>query len=249
MPDWFATFVKSKFDPFMEMINTRSDELSARLTDLEKSHAAVKEELSETRTKVDQMESANSTTAATTAAICTNSQLDSREICISGIPKSFTNDHAAAVMQVFEATNNSQNLNFVSAIRVFHPLIHDHKVPVSNDDSRYFSLAIKTVSLGVRDDIVANLRLLRGKTAREVFGGGGERQVYMTAIWPRLVYDLLRATAGKSKALNYLRPSNLVVYARPDNAAPMIPVHSITDLDKLQPLRTTVHDVIQSKSP
>ena len=70
----------------------------------------------------------------------------------------------------------------MSAIRVFHPPARDHKVPASNDDSRYFSLMIKTVSPGVRDHIVANSRLLRGKTAREVFGGGGERQVYMTAI-------------------------------------------------------------------
>ena len=127
------------------------------------------------------------------------------------------------------------NRNFVSGIRVFQPPVRDKNAPASNDDRQFFSLVVKTVSPDVRDDIVANSRLLRGKTAQSIFGDGGERQVFMTAIWPKLVYDLLRAAAEKSKLLNYLRPvvRNLVVYARPDKSSPMIPVRTIADLDKL----------------
>lgn len=223
MPVWFASFITSKFDPFVESIFTKLNDLSVRLSVLEKSQAVLKDELSETRTKVNQIEN-------------TNSQIDSREICISGIPDSFSVDHEAAVTKIFEATDNSVNRNFVSKIRVFQPPARAASLNVPT--SKSFSLVIRTVSPDVRNDIVFNARLLKGKTAQSIFGDGGERQVYMTAIWPRLVYDLLRTAEAKSKALNYLRPvvRNLVVHVRPNAITPSIPVHSVADLNKLLPV-------------
>jgi len=156
---------------------------------------------------------------------------DSCEVCITGIPKSFSDDHSRAVQLVFDAANNGMNVGFVLAIRAWPSLrpasagtaelvFATGSTSAAGEDT--FSLMVKLISPNVRNSVIANSHLLRGRSSQSIFGAGGDRPVFMRPLWPQPTYELLRQATAMAKALNYLNPvvRNLIVYMRKDRVTP-----------------------------
>lgn len=127
-------------------------------------------------------------------------------------------------------------MSSIAKIRKFDPPTRS-TVPgdaTPNNDSLYISLVVKLNSAGARDDVIANARLLRDKTAQVVFGVRGNGKIFMSALWPRPVFNLLRAAITKAKALNYLRPVviNMEVCMRSTITQTPIKIRSIANLEK-----------------
>lgn len=252
MPLWFSAF-SVNFETFMTSITDKLDKMSSRLITLEASCEFLKKDLVETKASYELLKTDLIETKAsynflkkdltksnhTVERLVDQSLLtDSCEIRISGVPKIFSGDHKSAVEKIFATTDNTHNLQHVTEIREC-----PEPSKVCPTDKKLagdtISLAVKTVSPSVRDNIVSKSRLLKDKSAQSIFNSGGNHRVFLSSIWPRPVYELLRAATAKSKSLNYLSPvvRNLVVCLRVDATSPLTPVYADTDLINLQPFK------------
>lgn len=94
-------------------------------------------------------------------------------------------------------------------------------------------MIIKLISAGAQDDVLKNARFLRDKTAQMIFETGGNEKVYKSAIWPRPVFDLLRAATVKARAINSLRSTQIGSSICAKGTQPFIKIRTTDDLDKL----------------
>lgn len=219
MPLWFATWSRQQFDPFVASINERCEDVGGKFTAFQDTTTklvknsviadqckirvtgTLKSLVADRATTVTKVLKANNNAenlndGDTTKFVENLIIVDQCEIRVSGIPKSLVTDRATAVTKVLEATNNTGNLNFISEIR-------DMPSNTNNvADLEYVSVAFRVISSNVRDSIVSKSHLLKDKTAQSVFGAGGSRKVFMSAIWPRPVYKLLREATKRTDTLN-----------------------------------------------
>ncbi|KAJ8682495.1 hypothetical protein QAD02_018287 [Eretmocerus hayati] len=160
------------------------------------------------------------------------SMTDENEIKISGIP---------AILQatlIESAEKILEEIGFPSSKR----LIIDHREwPASrnvNDDQQvqHRTVILKLVG-GARDAILRKAKNLRGKTAESIFGLGGNSPIFLSPMYPRPVYQLLREARKTSKALNYAPPivKNLIVFMRENIDSALIPIRDLADLHALPP--------------
>ena len=207
MPDWFDEWTRQKIDPIasnVEKVSGKLDGLSSKVKSLE---------------------------AIQSGLVNTHLLTDTCEVKISGIPKSPQNEHATVLEKIFNTIGTVSCTNHITSVRNWSPSSQAQNQGSPNDDSA--SIVIQTVSATVRNSILSKSRLLKGKTAHSIFGCGAKRPIFISAIWPRPVYELLRLATEKSKALNYARPvvRNLVVCMKPTSTAQPIPVFSNDELN------------------
>lgn len=221
-PPWFAAWVATGFEPAIKSMKEDLRDLSTRMTKLEEDSKSYHTELQSIRTNLQHRDECEILT-------------DTCEIRISGIPDSFSNDYSSAVKKIFEITNNATDFTFIESIRGW-----TNKQGSANDaasSKNLISVVVRLVSPSVRNNVIGRSHLLKGKTAHNVFGTGGNSPISMRPLWPRTTYDLLRLAISKAKALNYLKPvvRNLVVCMRPDKDSQPILIRTASDLDNCHP--------------
>lgn len=97
----------------------------------------------------------------------------------------------------------------------------------------YHSIVFKLSSPSVRDFIISKSSKLAKFDAKSIFGVGGKYKVFLRALWPKPVHDLLRQTAAITQERNCNRPyvKNLNVYVKPTRDSDPIHIRSQSDLD------------------
>lgn len=94
------------FQQFVASVAKKLEDLSGRMTRLETASANDRQLLHKVHAAHKTREAGDLLT-------------DSCEVRVGGIPKEFAENHVEIIQKVFEATNNAQNLNFVTSSRLW----------------------------------------------------------------------------------------------------------------------------------
>lgn len=108
------------------------------------------------------------------------------------------------------------------------------------NNSNTMTMVFKLTSPAVRNLILKHSSNLINHDSQSIFGQGGNAKVYISALWPKATYNLLRKAQEFATRLKYASPvvRNLIVCMRKtkEKASPLIPIISEADLLLLKPL-------------
>lgn len=166
---------------------------------------------------------------------------DEAEILVCGLPNTFQGSLFDASKLVLTALGFGKNHDLPPVLytRDWSPS-ENLKSTNANTTSNSFktkAFVFFAGSAALRDQIIKKSPSLASATAEKVFGSGGDTKVYLRALWPKPVFDLLSKAKTVSESLGYARPKvmNLRVFVRQTTHSDPIPIISEEDLLKLQP--------------
>ncbi|KAJ8678226.1 hypothetical protein QAD02_014013 [Eretmocerus hayati] len=162
----------------------------------------------ESRLTANETEHARAFASLRSDIIATRTQVDPCEIKISGIPGSITTLDEDTVNAVLNAIGCADHVRTILSVRRWvllaprppstqpTPGLRSVNNSAQNPHASKIAIVAKFCSPTVRDFVLAKSSSLKGETAEEIFGSGGDAKIHLNPILPPQVYKVWR------KALN-----------------------------------------------
>lgn len=167
--------------------------------------------------------------------------IDDCEIRLSGIPRDSSFEPFSIINKVLTTCNIPHMIAQVISWRSWN--LSNAAVSASTQQghrNHSETLIFQVTSPVVRNLILRHSAILKSHTAQTIFGTGGTSKIYLSALWPKSTYNLLRKAQKVAMQLGYAPPTvrNLIVCMRQTKSktSVLIPITSEADLVSLKSL-------------
>lgn len=262
-PEWFVAF-SAKLDASIAKINESQVNLSAdiaRISDAQSSlsgdlkaldskisahEAQTKAQIAELRGELHREVGALRSEFSGATGSSLMHQHDTCEVLLSGIPHDIPLNDEQIVKSLLAFLGLNAVFNLVldwrpwrTANRSGGPSGSTLSTDANFPPGRSRGVVIRFASAVIRDKVASSAIKLRDKKCSEIFGSGGDANIFLRPLWPKQLYELFQKTVRFCRTINYARPiiRNLTVFARPDSKSALVPIHSERDLTALPPGR------------
>ena len=162
---------------------------------------------------------------------------DPCEVLLSGIPAAVDCSNIDSLLPVFSSLKLQISRFHLVSVRSWTPRTRATEAGAGEVTPGPYtnSVVIQCVSQHIRDVIVENSAKLRDVTCQTIFGVGGNTHLFIRALWPKQLFELLNKAYQTAFELKFMKPfvRNLVIYIRKDRNSAPLPIHSQADLDSL----------------